>query len=196
MLIYCLGAVALVGLCALTMVDEAAAADEKPVVVLDTSAGPITIELDAAKAPTTVENFLKYVDSGFYDNLIFHRVIDGFMIQGGGFEQDMRERSKGLRRPIKNEASNGLTNARGTIAMARTSDPDSATAQFFINLVDNARGLDPRPGSAGYAVFGRVVDGMDAVDAIAKVETTQKGPHGDVPVRPILIKSAKRKAMP
>jgi peptidyl-prolyl cis-trans isomerase A (cyclophilin A) len=182
----------LLGVYALAAPAPAAAQDAKPQVVLETSKGNITIELDPARAPATVENFLKYVDDGFYNGTIFHRVIDGFMIQGGGMNENMREKS--TRPPIKNEASNGLSNTRGTIAMARTNDPNSATAQFFINLVDNSRGLDPRPGSAGYAVFGRVVEGMDVVDQIAKVRTGTKGMHGDVPLEPILIKSARRKA--
>lgn len=191
MLYSLLGAAAFLSLCALSMT-EAAAADDNPVVVLDTSMGPITIELNRAKAPITVENFLKYVDSGFYDGLIFHRVMDGFMIQGGGMDDKMSE--KKTLPPIKNEASNGLSNKRGTLSMARTSNPDSATAQFFINHVDNARGLDAGgPAGAGYAVFGKVTDGMEIVDAIAKVPTGQRGPHGDVPVKPIYIKSVKRK---
>jgi cyclophilin family peptidyl-prolyl cis-trans isomerase len=193
MIYVCLGVAALLGLSVLAATDAGAAADDNPVVVLDTSMGPISIELDKQRAPITVENFLKYVDSGFYDNLIFHRVIDGFMIQGGGLDDKMREKSEGAKAPIKNEASNGLSNKRGTIAMARTNDPDSATSQFFVNLVDNARGLDPRPGSAGYAVFGHVTEGMDVVDKIAKVQTGQRGPHGDVPLSPVYIKSAKRK---
>jgi len=193
MLYACLGLTAVLALSAFAAVDAGAAADENPVVVLDTDKGPITIELDKAKAPISVENFLKYVDAGFYDNLIFHRVIDGFMIQGGGFDEKMREKTEGIRGPIKNEASNGLSNKRGTLAMARTNNPDSATAQFFINLVDNARGLDPRPGSVGYSVFGHVTSGMDVVDAIAKVQTARKGFHEDVPVTPVVIKSAKRK---
>jgi cyclophilin family peptidyl-prolyl cis-trans isomerase len=196
MLYFCLGATLALGFLTLTAGEAGAAADEKPIVVLDTSAGPITIELDAEKAPVSVDNFLKYVDAGFYDGLVFHRVIDGFMIQGGGMDESMREKTQGARAPIKNEASNGLSNKRGTLAMARTSDPNSATSQFFINLVDNARGLDPRPGSAGYAVFGKVSAGMETVDAIAKVQTGQRGPHGDVPLKPVYIKSAKRKANP
>ncbi len=193
MLYSILGAVAFLSLCALTMAD-AAAADENPVVVMDTSMGPITIELNRAKAPISVDNFLKYVDANFYDGLIFHRVMDGFMIQGGGMDDKMTE--KKTFPPIKNEASNGLSNARGTIAMARTSVPDSATSQFFINHgPSNARGLDAGgPAGAGYAVFGKVTDGMETVDAIAKVPTTNRGGHGDVPVKPIYIKSVKRKA--
>jgi len=189
-----LGLAAFFGLAMLSMADAAQGeSDDKPVVVFDTTAGPITLELDRAKAPITVDNFLKYVDSGYFDGLIFHRVIPGFMIQGGGMDPSMREKTEGQRAPIRNEASNGLSNKRGTICMARTNDPDSATSQFFINLVDNARSLDPRPGSAGYAVFGRVIAGMDTVDAIAKVPTGRKGPHDDVPLKPITIKSAKRK---
>jgi peptidyl-prolyl cis-trans isomerase A (cyclophilin A) len=189
----CLGVVAFLGLSILTAVDAGAADDAKPVVILETSAGPITIELDQAKAPITVANFLKYVDSGFYNNLTFHRVIPGFMIQGGGLDENMREKTDGALPPIKNEASNGLSNKRGTISMARTNNPDSATSQFFINLEDNGRGLDASPGSAGYAVFGHVIAGMETVDAIAKVPTGQRGPHGDVPLKPVYIKSAKRK---
>jgi cyclophilin family peptidyl-prolyl cis-trans isomerase len=171
--------------------DAALGADTHPVVILDTSEGPITIELDAEKAPITVANFLKYVDEGYFDNLIFHRVIDGFMIQGGGFDDQMREKTKGLHDPIKNESGNGLSNKRGTIAMARTNDPNSARNQFFINLVDNTN-LDNYGG--GYAVFGKVTEGMDAVDKIAKAQTTSRSVHRDVPVKPIYIKSAKRKA--
>jgi peptidyl-prolyl cis-trans isomerase A (cyclophilin A) len=176
------------------MTDAAAAdADDRPLVVLDTTAGPITIELDRARAPITVDNFLKYVDAGFFNGLVFHRVIPGFMIQGGGMNDQMQEKTEGARPPIKNEASNGLSNQRGTIAMARTSDPNSASSQFFINLVDNARALDPNPGSAGYAVFGKVVSGMETVDKIAGVPTGRKGPHDDVPQKPIYITSARRK---
>jgi cyclophilin family peptidyl-prolyl cis-trans isomerase len=182
---------AILGLCSLAAVD-ASAADDNLVVVLDTSSGPITIELDKAKAPVTVENFLKYVDAGFYDGLIFHRVMPGFMIQGGGMDEQMRE--KPTRDPIKNEAKNGLTNQRGTIAMARTRNPDSATAQFFINLVDNSRNLGPGGVDPfGYAVFGKVTSGMETVDAIAKVPTGSKAGHDDVPQQPVVIKSAKRK---
>jgi peptidyl-prolyl cis-trans isomerase A (cyclophilin A) len=189
----CLAVAAVFAFCGLTAGEGLAADDDKPIVVLDTTAGPITIELDRAKAPITVDNFLKYVDAGFYDGLIFHRVIPGFMIQGGGFDDQMHEKEEGARPPIKNEASNGLSNLRGTIAMARTNNPDSASSQFFINLVDNRRGLDARPGSAGYAVFGRVIGGMDTIDAIAKTQTGRRGPHDDVPLKPIYLKSAKRK---
>ncbi len=160
-----------------------------PRVALETSKGRIVVELDAARAPKTVENFLAYVESGFFDGTIFHRVIPGFMIQGGGFTAGMDR--KDTRAPIENEAaSSDLSNARGTIAMARTSDPNSATAQFFINLVDNARNLDPAPGNAGYAVFGKVVEGMDVVDSIASVETTRKSMMADVPVEPVVIEKA------
>jgi len=195
MLYFWLGLAALVGLGTLTMVDAAAQdADNHPVVVMDTSLGPITIELDRAKAPITVDNFLKYVDAGFFDGLIFHRVIPGFVIQGGGLDERMVEKREGQNAPIKNEARNGLSNRRGTICMARTNDPDSATSQFFINLSDNSQSLDPNARSAGYAVFGKVIAGMDVVDEIAKAPTTRKGPHDDVPVKPITIKSARRKA--
>jgi peptidyl-prolyl cis-trans isomerase A (cyclophilin A) len=198
MLYFWLGLAALVGLGTLTMVDAAPKdSDDHPVVVMETSLGPnpIEIELDRVKAPITVDNFLKYVDAGFYDGLTFHRVIPGFVIQGGGHDDQMREKTQGQRGPIKNEARNGLSNKRGTICMARTTDPDSATSQFFINLSDdNAPKLDPRPGSAGYAVFGKVIAGMDTVDAIAKVPTTRKGFHEDVPAKPVYIKSVKRKA--
>jgi len=163
---------------------------EKPVVVLDTSLGAITLELYPDKAPITVENFLKYVDEGFYDNLIFHRVMPGFMVQGGGMTDQMVEKSQGKHQPIKNESSNGLSNDRGTIAMARTADPNSATCQFFINHVDNP---NLNTYGDGYTVFGKVIDGLDVVDKIAKVPTTTRGPHENVPLKPVYIKSAKRK---
>ncbi|MGA9924788.1 MAG: peptidylprolyl isomerase [Isosphaeraceae bacterium] len=164
---------------------------QKPVVVLDTSLGAITLELYPDKAPITVENFLKYVDEGFYDNLIFHRVMPGFMVQGGGMTDQMVEKSEGKHQPIKNESSNGLSNDRGTVAMARTANPNSATCQFFINHVDNPN-LNTYGG--GYTVFGKVIDGIDVVDKIAKVPTTTRGPHENVPLKPVYIKSAKRKA--
>jgi len=164
---------------------------QKPVVVLDTSLGSITLELYPDKAPITVENFLKYVDEGFYDNLIFHRVMPGFMVQGGGMTDQMVEKSEGKHQPIKNESSNGLSNDRGTVAMARTANPNSATCQFFINHVDNPN-LNTYGG--GYTVFGKVIDGIDVVDKIAKVPTTTRGPHENVPLKPVYIKSAKRKA--
>jgi peptidyl-prolyl cis-trans isomerase A (cyclophilin A) len=167
----------------------AAAKKEDNVVLIKTSKGEIRVELLADKAPITVKNFLSYVDDGFYDGTIFHRVIPGFMIQGGGFSADMAQ--KPTKAPIKNEADNGLSNARGTLAMARTSVVDSATAQFFINLVDNAM-VNHGARDFGYAVFGRVVGGMDVVDAIAKVRTGQKGPYGDVPVETVTIESIKR----
>lgn len=157
-------------------------------VTIETGMGTITAELDDAKAPVTVANFIEYAKSGHYDGTIFHRVIDGFMIQGGGFTKDMNQ--KDTRTPIKNEAANGLKNKRGTLAMARTMVVDSATSQFFINLVDNDfldyRGPDPR--MFGYAVFGKVTDGMDVVDRIAKVKTGFAGPHQNVPETPVVIR--------
>ena len=158
-------------------------------VKLATSMGDIVVQLDAAKAPKTVANFLQYVKDGQYTDTVFHRVIGNFMIQGGGMTADMTE--KPTRAPIPLESGNGLTNQRGTIAMARTSVPDSATAQFFINVADNTP-LDASgpPGTNGYAVFGKVVSGMDVVDKIRAVKTTRKGPHADVPVEPIIIKKA------
>ncbi len=159
-----------------------------PRVVMETNYGRITIELYADKAPITVKNFLQYVDDKHYDGTIFHRVIADFMIQGGGFEPGMKE--KKTRDPIKNEAGNGLKNERGTIAMARTPDPDSATSQFFINTVDNKK-LDRAntKDNVGYAVFGRVIDGMDVVDAIRRVKTEEVG---DVPVKDVIIRSVRR----
>lgn len=162
---------------------------KNPVVVLDTSHGKITIELNEEKAPVTVKNFLEYVDEKFYDGKIFHRVIADFMIQGGGLDIDMKE--KETRAPIKNESANGLSNKRGTIAMARTGEPDSATAQFYINVVDNPN-LDGSQDKPGYAVFGRVIAGMEAVDRIRVVATGERGGHEDVPVQPIVIRSARR----
>jgi peptidyl-prolyl cis-trans isomerase A (cyclophilin A) len=178
------------GACVSQRVIGAQGQEQHPTVVLDTSKGPITLELYPDKAPLTVENFLKYVDDGFYDNLIFHRVIPKFMIQGGGMTDQMREKQEGKRAPIKNESGNGLSNKRGTIAMARTSDPNSATCQFFINHKDNPD-LDTYGG--GYAVFGKVTQGMDVVDAIAEVSRANRNGHQDVPVTPIYIKNAKRK---
>ena len=162
---------------------------KNPTVSLSTSKGDLTVELFAQQAPVTVQNFLQYVDDGFFDGTVFHRVIPGFMIQGGGMDAGMRQKS--TRPPIENEAKNGLKNTRGTLAMARTSDVNSATAQFFINLTDNAF-LDHGTRDFGYAVFGRVTDGMDVVDAIAKVKTGRKGPHDDVPVEPVTIQQACR----
>ena len=159
-------------------------------VVLKTTAGDIRIELDEKNAPITTANFLQYVRDGFYNGTIFHRVIDGFMIQGGGFDENFKQ--KATREPIKNEASNQVSNKRGTIAMARTSVVDSATAQFFINVVDNDF-LDfraPTPQHFGYCVFGRVTEGMDVVDKIRKVKTGHKGMHSDVPVENVVILEA------
>ena len=163
-----------------------------PRVVLQTSQGQIVIELYPDKAPVSVENFLKYVDDGFFAGTIFHRVIPNFMIQGGGFTPDMQQ--KKTRDPIKNEAANGLKNDRGTLAMARTNVPDSATAQFFINVKDNAflNYTGPGPRTIGYAVFGKVVEGMDVVDKIVNVPTTSAGPLENVPKTPVVIESAKR----
>ncbi|BBP78661.1 peptidyl-prolyl cis-trans isomerase [Pseudomonas sp. Ost2] len=163
-------------------------AAKAPHVQLVTTNGTIEIELDPVKAPISTENFLKYVDSGFYTNTIFHRVIPGFMIQGGGFTQQMQQKT--TRDPIRNEASNGLHNVRGTLSMARTSDPNSATSQFFINVADNAF-LDPGR-DAGYAVFAKVVKGMDVVDIIVNSQTTTQQGMQNVPVNPVIIKSAKR----
>ena len=153
-------------------------------IVLSTSLGDITLELDAAKAPLSVKNFLAYVEAGHYDGTIFHRVIPDFMIQGGGFTADMQQ--KPTQPPIKNEAQNGLSNEPYTIAMARTSDVDSATSQFFINLADNVF-LDHGKRDFGYAVFGRVVKGTEVVDKIAGVKTGSAGGHRDVPVQPVKI---------
>lgn len=158
-------------------------------VVLETSLGEIHIELNAAKAPITVENFLKYIDDGFYNGTIFHRVIRGFMIQGGGFTADMTQ--KPTRNPIKNEADNGLSNEPYSIAMARTSVVDSATAQFFINVADNVF-LDHGSRDFGYAVFGKVVKGTDVVDRIAGVSTGTRAGMGDVPKETVTINTARR----
>jgi cyclophilin family peptidyl-prolyl cis-trans isomerase len=163
----------------------------KPAVEMKTSLGTMKIELDADRAPETVKNFLQYVDAKFYDGTIFHRVMDGFMIQGGGFLPDMNE--KETRPPIKNEAANGLANLRGSIAMARTSDPHSATAQFYINHVTNrALDKDQAADGWGYAVFGKVIEGIEVVDKIAKVPTATKMGHGNVPVKPVIIESVRR----
>ena len=160
---------------------------ENPVVRMTTSLGTIDIELDAKHAPVTVANFLKYANEGFYNGTIFHRVIRGFMIQGGGFVPPLQR--KPTHDPIKNEADNGLKNTAGTIAMARTSDPHSATSQFFINTVDNGF-LDHKDKSGpgwGYTVFGKVIKGMDVVQKIEAVPTTRRGPHGDVPSQDVVI---------
>ena len=164
-----------------------------PTVVIETNKGSITIELDEEKAPKTVANFLAYVDDGHYDGTIFHRVIENFMIQGGGYDERFSEKPTG--QSIENEADNGLKNARGAIAMARTSDPHSATAQFFINTVETNSFLDHSSKTSrgwGYCVFGKVIDGMDVVDEIRKVETGSRGMHQDVPREPVVIQSAKR----
>jgi peptidyl-prolyl cis-trans isomerase A (cyclophilin A) len=155
----------------------------------ETSLGGFTLELDADKAPVTVANFLKYVDDGFYDGLIFHRMIPGFMVQGGGLSSDMEQKSG--YKPIANEAKNGLTNDRGTVAMARTNDINSATSQFFINLTDNTF-LNHSPGNYGYAVFGRVTEGMDTIDKMAAAKTGRRRGHDDVPTTDIVVLSAKR----
>ena len=180
---------ALLALLALIPLHALAAA---PQVLLETSLGPIVVELDAEKAPATVENFLTYVREGFYDGTIFHRVIDGFMIQGGGFTADYER--KPTHEPIRNEADNGLKNLRGTLAMARTGNPHSATSQFFINVVDNGfldhTGANPR--GWGYCVFGHVVEGMDVVDSIRAVPTGPGGPFPkDAPQTPVVIESAR-----
>ena len=161
-------------------------------VTLTTNHGDITIELDADKAPITVENFLQYLDDGHFDDTVFHRVIPGFMIQGGGFSADMNQ--KPVRSEIENEAANGLVNARGTLAMARTNVVDSATAQFFINLADNdfLNHTAPTPQGFGYTVFGQVTSGMDVVDQIASVATGNRGGHQDVPIEPVMIERAVR----
>lgn len=158
-------------------------------VMMTTTVGPMTIELDADTAPKTVENFLSYVAGGFYDGTIFHRVIDNFMIQGGGFTADMEQKS--TQAPIENEANNGLKNQRGSIAMARTQDPHSATAQFFINVQDNdfLNHTGENMQSWGYAVFGKVTDGEDVLDKIRGVQTGSQAGHQDVPVEPIIIES-------
>ena len=171
------------------LIVSAATALAAPTVEIQTIQGPIVVELDSEKAPVTVKNFLKYAGDGFYNTTIFHRVIDGFMIQGGGFTKDMSEKSTGS--AIVNEAKNGLSNQRGTIAMARRADPDSATSQFFINHKDNSSQLDYPRNGGGYAVFGKVVAGMDVVDKIAKVRTGSRDEHQNVPIEPVVILSIK-----
>jgi cyclophilin family peptidyl-prolyl cis-trans isomerase len=184
---------------------DANAETKNPVAVMDTSMGKIKVELFADKAPITVKNFLTYVDEKHYDGTTFHRVIPSFMIQGGGFkpglaeaksEKDLQALEKKTHEPIKNEASNGLHNEAGTIAMARTSKPDSATGQFFINVEDNTNKLDPNPrrDPNGYCVFGKVIEGMDVVDKIKKVETTEilGGAISDIPKKDVIIKSVRR----
>ncbi len=172
------------------LVMTAEPAHSEPSVVLSTALGDITIELYPDKAPVTVENFLAYVDAGFFDKTIFHRVIPGFVLQGGGFTEKMEQ--KKTRPPIKNEAENGLKNNRGTLSMARTSDINSATSQFFINLKDNSS-LDHGTRDFGYAVFAKVTAGMDVVDKIAVVPTGNRGMFQDVPVKAVIIQSARRK---
>ena len=161
-------------------------------IVIKTSLGTLTIELAHEKAPESVNNFLGYVDAGFYDGTIFHRVIDGFMIQGGGFTEDMEQKTTTT--PIVNEANNGLKNDRGSLAMARTSDPNSATSQFFVNVVDNEGLNHPQPDGHGYAVFANVVEGMEVVDKIKKVKTVVKNGHHDVPAEAVTIISVQRVA--
>ena len=180
---------ALALLLGLTTLPLVAAADGTSVRIA-TSQGDIVVALDAERAPKTVANFLAYVDDHFYDGTIFHRVIEDFMIQGGGFDRDMNRKT--TREPVENEAANGLKNRRGTIAMARTSDPHSATAQFFINHRDNASLDHPSFDGWGYAVFGEVTSGMDVVDAIAGTPTTRRGGLRDVPAEPVSIESISR----
>ncbi len=155
----------------------------------ETSHGDFTVELYAAEAPETVENFLRYVDERHFDGTVFHRVIPGFVIQGGGLTADLEQ--KPTREPIRNEADNGLKNKRGTLSMARTNDPHSATSQFFVNLADNDF-LDRKSGQDGYAVFGRIVDGMPVIDEIAAVKTARRKGHDDVPVEDVAVVSARR----
>lgn len=178
--------------CCLIMAGSVYSAEsvKKPMVKLETNLGDIVVELDSRKAPITVANFIQYVKSGHYDGVIFHRVIKNFMIQGGGFTPDMKEKSTIA--PIRNEANNGLRNKKYTIAMARTNEPHSASAQFFINTKDNDF-LDFKaqtPEGWGYAVFGKVIKGQEVVDSIEKVATMRKGPHQDVPMEPVIIKKA------
>ena len=163
--------------------------NKNPLVEIDTTFGKVTLMLDAGKAPITVANFLRYVDEGFYDGTLFHRVIPGFMVQGGGFDGQMQK--KETHEPIKNEATNGLQNLRATVAMARTSVVDSASSQFFINLQDNAF-LDHKPNNFGYAVFGKVVQGMNVIQQIENVPTGRRGPMGDVPTEPVVIISMRQ----
>lgn len=190
-MLWVLGTLALVGV--LLILPMLTIGGTDPVLLIETSMGNITVELFRDKAPLSVKNFVQYAQEGHYDGTIFHRVIGDFMIQGGGFEPselELRERPT-KHPPIKNESSNGLSNQRGTIAMARTQHPDSATAQFFINVVDN-RKLDAREGQAGYTVFGRVLDGMSVVDEIRRVETQTLGVHENVPRRPVIIKNVRQ----
>ena len=174
---------------AAAMLAVTASATAAPSVEMQTSQGRMVIELNAEKAPVTVENFLKYAKEGHYDGTIFHRVIDGFMIQGGGFTPSMEEKKTG--KSFQNEAKNGLKNQRGTIAMARRAEPNSATAQFFINHRDNTALDYPGHDGWGYAVFGKVTQGIEVVDKIAKVSTGNRGMHQNVPVEPVVIQSVK-----
>lgn len=182
-----IGILKLAAACAVSACAMVSAWAAEPSVVITTNLGSITVELNQEKAPVTVKNFIQYVQDKQYDGLIFHRVIKNFMIQGGGFTPDMHEKS--TRAPIRNEASNGLKNVRGSIAMARTADPDSATDQFFINTVNNSSLDYPSPDGHGYAVFGKVTAGMDVIDRISAVRTGNAGPYSDVPVQPVVIKS-------
>lgn len=175
-------------LCCTMQLSHSSTQDNKTMVKLHTNHGTITLQLDAEKAPNTVKNFLDYVNSGFFSNTIFHRVIPGFMIQGGGFEPGMKQ--KPTNAPVKNEAANGLKNETYSIAMARTSDPHSATAQFFINVKNNGFLDYPGQDGWGYCVFGKVVEGKEVVDAIAKVKTGNSGYHQDVPTEDVIITKA------
>ena len=192
LLVMCLALVLGIGCAALPAAPSSAATNGGKIVKvkLQTSMGDITLELDGEKAPATVENFVQYVKDGFYDGVIFHRVIDGFMIQGGGHTADMQEKANS-RKPVVNEAGNGLKNDAYTIAMARTNDPDSATAQFFINVANNdfLNHKNETPSGYGYAVFGKVIQGQDVVDRIKSVSTGSYGPYQDVPKTPVIIKS-------
>jgi peptidyl-prolyl cis-trans isomerase B (cyclophilin B) len=185
------GRALLAGFLGLLLQSPCAAQERHPQVVMETSLGKIRLELFADKAPLSVKNFLQYADDKFYDGLVFHRVIADFMIQAGGLGEDLKE--KPGRAPIANEAGNGLSNARGTLAMARTSVPDSATSQFFINVKDNSN-LDraKSPDKVGYAVFGKVLDGMDVIDKIRLVKTGARGGHQDVPLEPVVIRTLRR----
>jgi cyclophilin family peptidyl-prolyl cis-trans isomerase len=180
----------MLSLTTLSFATENKMSDTQTKVKLTTTLGEIVIQLNPEKAPVSSANFLTYVNEGFYNGTIFHRIIPGFMAQGGGFDASFSQ--KAVHAPIKNEANNGLSNNRGTIAMARTPDPDSATAQFFINYKDNSflNHTSPTPNGWGYAVFGEVIEGMDVVDAMAKQPTGNRGPHQDVPKTDIVIEKA------
>ncbi|WAK01199.1 peptidylprolyl isomerase [Methylobacter sp. YRD-M1] len=180
----------MLSLSTLSFATENKMSDTQPKVKLTTTLGEIVIQLNSEKAPASSANFLTYVNEGFYNGTIFHRVIPGFMAQGGGFDTSFNQ--KAVHASIKNEANNGLPNNRGTIAMARTPDPDSATAQFFINYKDNSflNYTSPTPNGWGYAVFGEVIEGMEVVDAMAKQPTGNRGPHQDVPKTDIVIEKA------